>query len=283
LKTTRAFNELTIQDNFLFERVMRNKRLCKNLIEKILQIKVKDIHYPVSEKTIHTRILSKGIRLDVYVEDDTGRIYDIEMQCTHEKDKLLAKRIRYYESLIDGEHLEKGQSYEELNDTYIIFICTFDPFHEGLPKYTFEPCCRERSSLQLDKGQTDIFLNTKGADAAEDPSLAAFLRYVDGKHIDSMDSFTKELDDEVTKVKMVDQVRREYMLLSDELKMYKRKGKEEGLQEGLKKGRNKGREIEKLNVVKKMFESGLSDDQIMKFTGYTLQDILSCREQTKER
>jgi predicted transposase/invertase (TIGR01784 family) len=73
------------------------------------------------------------------------------------------------------------------------------------------------------------------------------------------------------------------MLLSDELKMYKKKGKEEGVQEGLKKGRSEGREIEKLNVVKKMFESGLSDDQIMKFTGYTLQDIQSCREQIKEK
>jgi predicted transposase/invertase (TIGR01784 family) len=69
------------------------------------------------------------------------------------------------------------------------------------------------------------------------------------------------------------------MLLSDELK----KSKKKGLQEGLEKGRSEGREIEKLNVVKKMLESGLSDDQIMKFTGYTLQDIQSCREQTKER
>lgn len=37
----KTWEELTIQDNFLFEKVMRNKRLCKYLIEKILNISIK--------------------------------------------------------------------------------------------------------------------------------------------------------------------------------------------------------------------------------------------------
>ena len=36
VKRIKDWEELTIQDNFLFQKVMRNKRLCQYLIEKIL-------------------------------------------------------------------------------------------------------------------------------------------------------------------------------------------------------------------------------------------------------
>ena len=43
MKRIKDWEELTIQDNFLFQKVMRNKRLCQHLIEKILQVKIADI------------------------------------------------------------------------------------------------------------------------------------------------------------------------------------------------------------------------------------------------
>ena len=41
----KGWEELTISDNFLFQKVMQNPRLCKRLIEKLLGIKVKNITY----------------------------------------------------------------------------------------------------------------------------------------------------------------------------------------------------------------------------------------------
>ncbi|MBD8975131.1 hypothetical protein [Veillonella magna] len=61
------WKNLTITDNFLFEKVMRNKRICKRLIEKILGMTIADISFPESEKVIDMRRDSKGVRLDVYV------------------------------------------------------------------------------------------------------------------------------------------------------------------------------------------------------------------------
>lgn len=58
---------------------MQNKRLCQHLIEKILQIKIVEITYPDTEKSLDVRWDSKSVRLDVYVKDETGRVYDIEM------------------------------------------------------------------------------------------------------------------------------------------------------------------------------------------------------------
>jgi hypothetical protein len=49
----KPFEELTILDNFMFQCVLRNKRICKYMIEKILQIKIRDLHYQDFEKTIN--------------------------------------------------------------------------------------------------------------------------------------------------------------------------------------------------------------------------------------
>ena len=63
----------------MFKRVMSHKRYCKKMLEKILQVKIRDIRYLEEEKTIKTAYESKGIRLDVYVEDDKNTVY-MDMQ-----------------------------------------------------------------------------------------------------------------------------------------------------------------------------------------------------------
>ena len=86
-------------------------------------------------KVIENRIDSKGIRLDVYVEDSNIRSFDLEMQIA-DPDNIV-KRMRYYRSLIYGDKIKRGQHYRELGEIYIIFICPFDKFKKGRHIYTF--------------------------------------------------------------------------------------------------------------------------------------------------
>ena len=221
----KTWEELTIQDNFLFQKVMQNKRICKHLIERILDIKIQEITFPDSEKSIAIRYDSKSIRLDVYVEDEQGRVFDIEMQCTNGSEGELPKRTRYYQGMIDMELLEKGERYKNLNPSYIIFICTFDPFELGLPLYTFRNRCIEADGLELGDETTKLFLNSKGQCDTLDPDIAAFLRYVDGNA--PKGDFTKKVDQEVVRVKKHDETRREYMRFAMELKEAKEEEREE--------------------------------------------------------
>lgn len=248
MERIKTFDELTIRDNFLFQHVMRNERLCKHLIEKFLNIQIRSLQYQSFEKTIDLRLEGKSIRLDVFVEDNEGRVYDIEMQCSNSPRNDLAKRSRFYQSLIDGELLDKGKPYEELNPSYVIFICTFDPFHRGLPIYTFTHCCKEDNRVQLKDEETRMFLNSKGSENAADPDIAAFLRYVDGKAAEGR--FVESLDQEVHLVKSMDKVRREYMILSDEIRRRQKEAAEEGMQKGMEKGRQKEREANILGMLK---------------------------------
>ena len=65
----KPIEELTIVDDFMFGAVMRDPRLCKPLLELVLDVKIRKIEYPELQKTIGERYGSKSIRLDVYVED----------------------------------------------------------------------------------------------------------------------------------------------------------------------------------------------------------------------
>ena len=94
-EASKIWENLTIADNFIFQKVMRKKRLCKRFIEKILHIKIRKIMFPETEKGINVRRDSKSVRLDVYVEDDKGTLYDIEMQTTDYADPAeFPKRTR---------------------------------------------------------------------------------------------------------------------------------------------------------------------------------------------
>ena len=91
----------------------------------------------------------------------------------------LGKRSRYYQSQMDMELLLSGEDYSELPDTYVIFICDFDPFEEEKYRYTFKMTCKESVQTNLEDGRTIVFLNTHGKNESEVPKeLVTFLKYV---------------------------------------------------------------------------------------------------------
>lgn len=121
---------------------MQQPELCKELLQRILpELEIDHIEYPEAQKGIRPDVDAKNVRLDVYVKDGKGTIYDIEMQVADTKE--LPKRTRYYQSLIDLQLIDKGQAYKKLKPSYIIFICPFDVFGRGRHIYTFENTCRE--------------------------------------------------------------------------------------------------------------------------------------------
>ena len=80
--------------------------------------------------------------------------------------------------MIDLNLLERGADYKELKKSYVIFICPFDQFQEGLHKYTFENQCKEIPELVLGDESTKIFLCAGGhADDVSD-EMKDFLNWL---------------------------------------------------------------------------------------------------------
>ena len=204
----KPWKDLTIQDDYMFKLVMRSKHICKTIIEKILKIKLTDIRYIDEEKTVKPQYESKGVRLDVYVEG-SGEIFEIEMQVRKPDGGELSKRVRYYQAMFDSERLAAGQKYKTLPTTYIIFICPFDPFDLSRHIYTFRNLCVEDSGLELNDKTTKVFVNSTGTADDVAPDVKAFLDYVNG--VLSDDAFVREIDDEIERVKQIEQERVGYM------------------------------------------------------------------------
>mgnify|MGYP000947624979 FL=1 len=142
---SKKYEELGITDAFIFAKVMSNKEICKPVLEQILNIKIRDIEYLDYEETIQIAPGSKSIRLDIYVEDDKNTVFNLEMQTTNYEE--LPKRSRYYQDIIDLKLIEKGQSYDILKTSYVIFICTFDFFEKNRSIYEFENICVDDSEI----------------------------------------------------------------------------------------------------------------------------------------
>ena len=85
------------------------------------------------------------------------------------KKTALGKRSRYYHSQMVMEALTSGEDYETMPDTFVIFVCDFDPFGEHLYCYTFGNECREKKNVKLDDGSCTIFLSTRGENEEEVP------------------------------------------------------------------------------------------------------------------
>ncbi|MFR1424811.1 MAG: Rpn family recombination-promoting nuclease/putative transposase [Clostridium sp.] len=236
-RKAKNYDELELKDDFMFGMVMRNPKYVKPFLEAILKIKIRKVVYPESQKAIDLSANAKGVRLDVYVEDDQNTVFNLEMQTTHKKD--LPKRMRYYQGMIDLNILNKGESYCNLKKSYVIFICTFDPFGEGRHIYTFCNTCQENTSLTLNDDAVKIVLNTKGTIDDVSPEMKRILDYIEGKG--ASDTFTRELENAVQSVRQNEDWRRDYMTLQQEYQERFQEGKEEGWLEGRREGKIEGK------------------------------------------
>ena len=88
----KSVKELNLEDDFLFAKVMTDESICKIVLEKILNIEIKEVKMPEEQKVINILAENKGVRLDIYVNDDQNTVYNIEMQ--KGTDTNLPKRSR---------------------------------------------------------------------------------------------------------------------------------------------------------------------------------------------
>ena len=251
--------DATIRDNFVFGRTMElYPDICRRLLEIILNIEIADIRYSEREKTIEARTDGKGIRLDVFVEDVAcNRYFDVEMQIADSDN--LAKRVRYYQGLIDIDKLKRGQHYSNLGESFIIFICPFDHFKQGRHIYTFRERCDQDAKLALEDGATKIFLSTKGYRDDVSDEIKAFLDYVESGIV--LGKFVEELDAAVESVKKNEKVRHDFMTLQMAL-----------LEERME-GELQGEERKAESIAIKMLRKGKSFEEVHEFTDLPVQRL----------
>lgn len=207
------WEEIGISNDFLFGKIMRNPKLCKELLERILpDIEIDHVEYPETQKTILPDVNEKSVKLNLYINGDDKTVYDLEMQVVNTGE--VPKRARYCSSMMDWRVIAGGQTCSKLRRSYVIFICLFDPYNKGRHIYTFENICKENSDILFGDETTKIFLNTDSEMDDVSPELRAFLDYMAGRK--SEDTFVKKLEAAVKEAKENIEWKHDYIILQED-------------------------------------------------------------------
>ena len=287
----KKWESLTFTDNFIFSRVMHDERICRQVVELILGVRIGEIRYLSAQDEHKTDPDSMRIIMDVFLRDE-NRIINVEVQTGHKKE--LPKRSRYYQSVADVSTTSTGTKYRDLPENILIFICTFDPFDRNYPRYTFEYTCKEaKHQLKLKDGSLRIFLNTKATElSALDQKLQAFYHYLQKGVVES--DLTQTISDSITTLKNNSIERRSFMTLA--LKMadieydayengFERgheAGLQVGIQQGIEQGLEQGAHQTKLETAKNLLSMGLSPEQVAQGTNLPLETVLALSKNTPQ-
>ena len=207
----KPYEELVFTDDFMFGKVMEDLELCHDVLECLLQRKIGKLVDSDLQREFKFTFEGKPIRMDVFSRTEE-EVFDVEAQNLNNK-KIealeLPKRARFYQSSIDADYMKKKFSYRLLPESAVLFLCTFDPFGQGISRYTFRERCVENDELYLGDGTTKIFFNCtyKGKDIPDD--LKMLYKYLDTGTAE--DILTQRIDEAVNKARRFEEWRSEYV------------------------------------------------------------------------
>ncbi len=246
--TITPLSELPLHNDFMFGQVMRNEKICKLFLEELLGIEIQWIKFLDKQKDLSDSNEYHGVRLDVYLKDENGTVFNVEIQADRRDD--LPRRVRFYQSGIDRSELSKGASYASLSESYIIFVCNFDCFHIG-------KAVGERVSFlkgtetPYEDGSHVYFLNSRYTEANASKPILEFLDLIRTNDMEKLyetrlGQMTRDCMQEVRSDRGKEKSYMTYMqkMLDERLIGYQdglKEGRAEGHEEGRKEGRAEGR------------------------------------------
>jgi hypothetical protein len=230
--------EFCLFDDDFMSKVFEDDKEATELLLRII-LKRNDLTVTESKGQVSVKNLrGRSVRLDIKAVDKFGKLYNIEVQ--RADDGACEKRARYYSAVLDTNFLLPRMDFEELPETYVIFITEHDVLGRGLPLYTIERTIQEADMIFEDKAHI-IYVNGENKDDTELGRL--------------MQDFACKIPENMN-----------YELLSERTKYYKRNDmgvtkmckimediKQEGIKEGIKEGQQKGR----LSAYIEMIKAGL--------------------------
>ena len=218
-------------NDLIFRWVMEHEENCLAILRailpelKITAVKRRENEHPVNYLAFDDE---RGVRFDAIIEDDQERFYDVEMQVANQPG--LGKRVRYYQAQIDQETLKKGEDYDDLRESYVIFFCAFDPCGQDRRLYQFHYYEDTDRQLRLPTNSHVILINALGTQGQITPELAAVLDVMNRRR-DNANPLAVRLVKEIDDYNRDKKRRRALMNLKMRLKDERRLGLSEGRDE----------------------------------------------------
>ena len=166
----------------IFMRNVFKKRECLEYVLQVIMEK-QDLH--VIDQIIqkdYKNLQGRSAVMDCVARDSTGKQFDVEIQ--QDNEGASPKRARYHSGLMDMNTLNPGQDFEELPESYVIFITRDDILGYGLPIYHIDRQIKELNEAFQDEAHI-IYVNSRKQD---DTELGRLMHDLHCKKADEMHS-----------------------------------------------------------------------------------------------
>lgn len=231
---------------------MRNVFKDQDCTEYVLQVIMKKKDLKVQEQVIqkdYKNLQGRSAILDCVALDGDEKQYNVEIQ--QDNEGASPKRARYHSGLMDMNTLRAGQDFEELPESYVIFITRDDALGYGLPIYHIRRMIEETQKDFRDESHI-IYVNSRIQD---DTELGYLIHDLHCRNADEMHS-----DILAKRVRELKETQKGVEIMCREMdQIYK-----EGIEEGIEKGREEGKMETKRENAISMAELGMSIEQIAK-------------------
>lgn len=155
--------DLTIMSDVFMRNVFKKRECTEYVLQVIMGKKNLRIINQVLQKD-YKNLQGRSAILDCVVRDADGKQMDVEIQ--QDNEGASPKRARYHSGLMDMNTLNPGQDFDELPESYVIFITRDDALGYGLPIYHIHRTIEEVSENFKDETHI-IYVNSKKQDDTE--------------------------------------------------------------------------------------------------------------------
>ncbi len=260
LQRLRGFRLL--DDDFLtkcFEGDTASIELVLQIILEKPDLKVLDIRTQVFVENL----LNRSVRFDILATDNTGAKINVEIQ---RADKGAGrKRARYNSSMMDAAFLKKGDSFDNLPETWVVFITEHDVIGKGLPLYPVERCFLGTGE-RFEDGSHILYVN--GAYRGDTP-IGKLMH--DFSCTNAADMYYTTLAD---RVRFFKESKEGILIMCKVMEDMRKESLQEGVKEGIKEGA--------IHTAKRMLADGmLTLEKIAEYAGLSLDEVKKLKaEQT---
>ena len=242
-----------------------NKEAAHVFLRVILgddKIKVRNVRI----QSFIQNIYGHSSQLDILAQDSKGRYFNVEVQRSDEG--APARRARFYSSILDTHFLQPSKLYEELPDTYVIFITENDVLHDNLPLYNIRRRIDENAKY-FEDGSHIIYVNSQRRDDTALGKLMQDLYCTEPKNLHYQEfaermeflKYSKEGEEKMTDV-IEEYAARKAEALAKEAA---REAVKEAVKEATKEAAKKAEEKEQANRIE-LAQGLLADGMSIEFT-----------------
>ena len=236
---------------------MRNVFKQRECLEYVLQVIMEKQDLKVIEQIIqkdYKNLQGRSAIMDCVATDSEGKQFDVEIQ--QDNEGASPKRARYHSGLMDMNTLNPGQDFDELPESYVIFITRDDILGYDFPIYHIDRHIKEADDSFQDEAHI-IYVNSR---KQEDTELGRLMHDLHCKNADEMHSPVL-----AKRVHELKDTQKGVELMCHEMeKIYS-----EGMESGEKRGELKA----KKETVLSLAEMGLPVEKIAKAVNHDVNEV----------